>query len=423
MRANPFILALALTFLYFTANGYITLNTAGYSRFDGFTESLVMDSAVGYSRRGFSHDAALPVVSDRWIKAAFPRAAAQDTEHVYLHSPCMAYWLGGLGVLLFGPGDVRWQRVIPMAVNALLLLAFLQGVFSVLTDQRRQLWFIVFFTAVPMGWATLGEFSPNAYAHYVLLALVGILLPVFCPERPALSLRHCVAAGFYGLLAGFFTWDYFFVMALAPLAVACLYHGEWLLKDHALRAAALRLSVFVIAGFVFAQGVHLLQVVIYYGSLGDAVSELGDVGYYRATGDASRYHFLTGLTAIRPCSYCDYIFRLGPLWGRLTLAWHYLISLTASDFGREPVLVLPVLAYVIAAAMYVGVRGDRIMLFRFLGLALVSMTACLLWPMIMENHGVEHTRLIARHFYLVYILLVLFTTECFSDSKDAAPAL
>lgn len=410
---NPFILALLLTCLYFFANSYITINTPGYSRFDGFTESLIHDSASAYAQNGFLRVAALPVISDEWVRKNLPRARIDGTEHVYLHSPCLAYWLGGIGAKLFGTGDVRGLRVIAMAVNALLLFVFFSGVLSVLKDRWRRLLFIVCFTAIPMGWAMLSDFSPNAYAHYVLLALVGVLLPAFSTATRALSRRHYAAAGFYGLLAGFFTWDYFFVMLLTPLAAACLYHGERILKDKDLRTAALVLAAFVAAGSAFAQGIHLLQVVVYYGSLGDAVTELWSVAGYRATGDASEYHFLTGVTANKACSYCDYMLGLGPLWGRLVLAYHYLISLTAHDFGGQQVLIAPVVAYLVAGAAVACSRRDRIIIYRFLALALISTTACLLWPMIMEDHGVAHTRLIARHFYLVYILLALFVIDCF----------
>jgi len=422
-EGNPFILALALTFLFFISNAFIALNTPGYSRFDEFTESLIHDSAIGYVSHGFVHDAGLPVISDQWIKANFPHGRIADTEHIYLHSPCLPYWLAGLGVRLFGASDVRWLRVIPVAINSLLLFVFFQGVFSVLTDRRRQLWFIICFTAIPMGWVMLSDFSPNAYAHYILLALVGVLLPLFHAGQPASSRSHFAVAGFYGFLAACFTWDYFFVMLMAPLAVACLYHGERILRDNELQRLAFNLSAFVAAGFALAQSLHLLEVTAYYGSISHAVTELANVGRYRATGNAAGYHFLTGLTVNKPCSYCNYILKLGPLSGRLVLAWHYLISLTASDFGGQPVLVLPVVAYLIAGAVLAGVCSDRNILYRFLALALVSMVACFLWPMIMEDHGVAHTRLIARHFYVVYILLALLVIDGISGhlkAKDAA---
>jgi hypothetical protein len=41
-------------------------------------------------------------------------------------------------------------------------------------------------------------------------------------------------------------------------------------------------------------------------------------------------------------------------------------------------------------------------------LVFVSLTACLLWLLLMPGHGAAHTAILPRHFYLMYILLVLF---------------
>ncbi len=306
-----------------------------------------------------------------------------------------------------------------MAVNSFLLFVFFTGVFSVLARPAQWRWFLVLFAVIPMGWAEMNGFSPNIYAHYVLMALAGLLLAAFQTEQKNPDGNLYADAAVCGFLGGCFTWDYIFVMILAPLAVASLFHGADVFRKGPLRVLTLQLCVCVAAGFIVAQGIHLLQVAAYYGSLHDAVTELWNVARYRATDDASQYHFLTGLTARRPCDYCDFIAGLGPLKGRAVLAFDYLLAFTAMDFGGHAVLVAPVAVWLVAAALFVCVRGDKKTKGRFFVMAGVAMAACLLWPLLMMNHGFEHTRLLARHFYFVYILLALFVIVNFAGPRPS----
>jgi hypothetical protein len=389
----------------------------GYSSFDLFTESLIRSASLNYAGQGLFHNAGLPTISPDWIKTANPAAVISDTEHVYLHYPSVPYLFAGVETMLFGVGDLRYLRVIPVIINTVLLYIFLRGVFSILAYPTQRRWFLVCFAAIPMGWLQLNGFSPNVYAHYVLMALIGVLLPAFREERPVFSNHLGAVAALYGFFAGCFTWDYIFIVVLAPLAVAALYHGERLYGKAPAGAVALRLSVCIATGFMLAQGLHLLQIAIYDHSFHAAVIEMTRAAFYRGLNLTTGFHPMTGVT-VSPdslCSpYCRHIASLGPIAGRFILAVHYLFLWTAVDSEHHVVLFAPVAAYLIMATAFVVAMGNKILIRRFLALALTSTGVCLLWLLLMPNHGASHTAILPHNFYIIYILISLFIIENFA---------
>jgi hypothetical protein len=58
--------------------------------------------------------------------------------------------------------------------------------------------------------------------------------------------------------------------------------------------------------------------------------------------------------------------------------------------------------------------GNKILIRRFLALALTSTGVCLLWLLLMPNHGASHTAILPHNFYIIYILISLFIIENFA---------
>lgn len=431
LQLTLFLLVLNIGIALLVTHPYRELARLDYSssaanRFvylDTYTESLAEETAENYRRHGLLHHAGLPEVSDEWIKNGFPNTAASSgVDHLYLHYPSVPYLLAGVGAILFGTDKTLDLRAIPLMINAVLLFLFLNGIFSVLEGSRRKI-FVICFAAIPMGWAQMYGFANVNYGHYVLLALIGVMLPLLRDIQPRLSSRHYVAAAVFGFLQGCFTFEYLFVMAAVPVAIACLYHGGAVFKERRLCKTVLWLSADIAVGFCVAQFVHLLQIAVYYGSLLSALKEMWSVCQMRVGGDGSNYHFLTGLS-YEKCADCysTYIAGLGPIVGRLKLLFDYLLSYTAYDSIGRPILIAPIGFYVLFAGTIICERGNDAAKGRFFKTAGISVTACLLWPVIMPNHGADHPFLIAQHFFMAYLMLVLIMIETFVPLRSTAPS-
>jgi hypothetical protein len=416
--------AMLATLCFLTANILLVqiFVKNNYSPFiDPFTEALDYNSAVNHMNLGLFYDAGLPVISNNFLSEAFKTRGvflSDEKYHPYLHCPEADAFIVSIGVRIFGKQDLRYLRIIPALINSALMCIFFTGTLKVITDFRARCWFFAAFTFVPLGWWALHGMPAHAYAHYIVLALIGLLLPALSEISVRPTRGAYAGACAMGFFSGLFLFDYAFIIIMAPAAVAALYHGGNFFTQSSLRRSVFLLSIIIGVGFTFAHILHLLQIAAYYGSVQKAFFELAHVAIYRAKGDVSYYQFVSGFTD-DDCfkgTYCATIAKLGPVTGRFKLIFDYFFHFSAVNDVHKPVLVLPSILYIVAAGFYtLLIRGPANNPYeptkRFLTMVSITVIACMLWLVVMTNHASVHIHLLPQHFYFIYILIVLFIAE------------
>jgi hypothetical protein len=363
---------------------------------DPFSEANALRAGEGYVEQGFSRNYGLPMVGygDQFPETGF---GLQGTA-VYTHYPPGPDLLVGALTKLFGEQRAGRYRSAPLIVGLLSLGAF-AGLLTRAFGALAAAGLLAGCALAPMFSNMMHGLHYQGYALGLFLVELGILIRLLGPRAVDRSARHFAALWALGFLQGWLSFDYCFLVTLAPLPLAILFRPPGALRRTALSILLLG------AGFTLAHGLHFAQVAAYLGGvgpaladlLGSAQSRLGEpswadrlelVGQY-ATVQASRpEYFSWALPLVTIGSLALVILNRGTLTvfepARLRFAWHV-------RRGRS--------AGALAAAWCIS----------------------LLWVAVMWEHALDHTHFVPRHYFLFYFvcLLVPFAGRI-EDPNDAA---
>ncbi len=366
---------------------------------DAFSEANVVRAAEYHAVAGLTSDYGLSnTVYGRQFKREGHRGKGKDAHEVYTHYPPGPDLTASVARLVFGKGELGLFRSIPVAVGILCLAFLAASLLRVLTPTRAA-WVIGGVAILPLTWNMMAGLCYQGYALSLLWAQLGIALRLFARSEGELAQRRALGPAAWwmfglGFLQGWLSFDYFFLVALSPLPIFAAFHA---FGDRAARRHLGMVLLAATGGFAFAHGLHFLQVALYWGSLGEAWTDLMTSAVQR---------FDNSIRNVARVSEEE----LNPLW----LAWRY-VSLYSSHelfFGLPFALCLGGAALLLiprcklpgssAAGPWIWRGGPS----RLVPLAL-ALVVSLLWVMVMRQHSAIHTHFIPRHLFLAWFVALL----------------
>ena len=357
------------------------------SEVDAYSESNAVREVRNFLDRGITADYGLgrPLYPGLYPEQGFAsnatdRAASLTPSGVYTHYPPGPEYLLYAATLVFGPDSLVRLRLLPIA------LCGAATVFFGLALRRR--------FGSPVAWlvmlasASLPSFSDtNDFLHYdgYALALVLVEIGLVMGARAAF-----VPMALIGFAQGWLSFDYCFLITTIPLAYEIAIPKLSPGTQPRLPVAFWR-CVAIGTGFTLAHSLHLLQVWAFFGSLRDALADLGGAAVHRSGADTMPSMLVRGTLTV-------------------ALAWHYFV-------GQFPFGLL-----------FSG-PGEAVPTFRFLGIelgawwllltvaafssrwlvvSLCGVVPSVLWFVVMYQHGFIHRMFIYRHLYFCFFLWALF---------------
>jgi hypothetical protein len=360
---------------------------------DPYSESNALRSALAVLAEGWTANAGLPETT---FGGLHPEAGHLHRfggrQHVDTHYPPGPTWLVAATQLACGERPVSCLRSLPIVVSALgaFLLAF--ALLSTLGMLRG--------LAV-----TLAAFSPPLYSSMMMglhyqghaLALLSIqlaaLLWLFASGRP-LAARDLALAGGLGFVQGWLSFDYFFLVALAPLPLAVLFTD---LREREQRRRLVALVLAGGAGFAFAHALHFLQVAAYLGGVAAAADDLLGVALERADPALSSDE--------QPPDWVGHPWMISSI---------YLFTLSHEHFGFNlgnalllALFILVALRDIDLALPGTGVRLEIDPSARPAWAVVSGLLVSCAWISLMPGHAYDHAHFIPRHLFLLWLVMGL----------------
>jgi hypothetical protein len=391
-----------------------TLRTIGNglsSTADPWTESDTVRAAEGYADLGFLANWGLPdlcygnrfaeVGTKRMLRDGAREAsqwmAANAAEHpsadrlVYTHYPPGPHLILGVSTVLFGPGRIAAYRLVPVSFCVLAILYLWFEMIQALGWLRGGL-AAAAFAVVPMFTDMMHGLSYQGYSLAAVLIELGLCLRI--ARRAAITVAQLAAFAIVGFFQGFLGFDYIFLVALAPACIA-LVDGSFTIT---LRHPMVKASIAAVGGFVAAQVVHFLQVILYFGSVRAAVDDYISIGSFRAMG--TTYDNGAALPS------------------RLQVLGGYLTTYTALPLHIGVGICWLTLLGLVALAALRLVRPGRVPRSAFVA-TVASLAVSSLWVVAMPQYSAQHWHFIPRHYFLalfVPVLAIMKATESWNPA-------
>jgi hypothetical protein len=399
------LLALTITAIGFGQWSTVTSLHNGLSRIaDQWTEADTLRAAQGYAQLGFAANAGLPDLcfgeqfSDigtkkllrddlgryaAWEAGALSyRADKVDSQRfIYTHYPPGPHWLAGAMTKALGTGKTNLYRILPVALG-LFAIAYLACEMAASIGLWPAAISLLFFAALPMFTNMMHGLSYQGYAFALLLIQLALCLRM-CREGLSTGLWWLV--GFVGFMQGWLGFDYFFLVAAAPLAV-------WLALRTSMSARQVVLSCAVgVLGYCLANTLHFIEVVSYYGSVKAALNDLTAVAHYRSAGAV-----LDGGKSADPA---------------LVVLWDYLATYTALPMFLNASILLLCASGVAVLLLMRRAFGNTTLLRPLLAIGLsIAIASC--WVVLMPQHSAQHWHFIPRHYFLpVFVIALVIAAE------------
>jgi len=377
---------------------------------DPYSESNAIRAALAVLERGWTANAGLP---ESTFGGLYPETGHfrryQGQTHIDTHYPPGPTWLTAAMKLGCGERPISCLRALPITVSALgaFVLAF---ALMVSLGAPRGLAAALGAFAVPLYSNMMLGLHYQGYALALLSIQLGALLSFFSSARALRALDLLLVAGL-AFLQGWLSFDYFFLVTLAPLPIAVLF-SDLREREPCRRTFALVLAG--AAGFALAHALHFLQVVAYYGDLATAAKDLLSVAFERADPTLSTY-------------------KPPPEWASdpwmMSSIFLFVLSEREAHFGFR--LGWPLLA---ALAMLSLLRGARLRLpgtelrlvvdpsarpaWAILAAVLVSCA----WISVMPGHAHTHPHFIPRHLFLAWFVMIVALLCAFRLEADRPAA-
>jgi hypothetical protein len=321
-----------------------------------------------------------------------------SSEGVYTHYPPGPEYLAYAAARVFGLTPVSRLRLVPITIGWVAMICL--G----LSVRRR------FGTAA--GWLVMAAcaVTPTVWDGFVGLHAQGYASALLMIEL-ALAIDRGSgrwAFALLGFLQGWLTFDYFFLVALTPLAVELAipridpdYRPRWRL--------ALTRSLLASGGFAAAHAFHFVQVWAYLGTFAAALNDFRNSAAHRAGiplfDEAGLYWIVVNLNlfsyfvGMHPVSLSPEVpdFDLQPEWGTfrflgLSLGpWWFLVTvglLIGHLMTQNRQLATIVRGWSVVCGAGAGISS--------------------VWFIVMVNHGYIHRHFLYRHQFILFFLMILF---------------
>ena len=327
-----------------------------------------------------------------WLKHESAAEIAEELSHqlrpsgVYTHYPPGPEYLLYLDEAVLGPEPVSRLRLLPIAIGAA------ATVFYGLSLRRRfgstVAWSVILASLTVASFSNAyTSLSLYGYALALLLVEIGVAIGLNSLRWPFLVL---------GFLQGWLSFDYFFLVTLAPLAVEASlpvieprYDARWRLAVERCFLAGF--------GFGLAHLLHLSQVWAYYGSLSQAIGDLQDSARYRAVGEQNlengwsgtvianlNHHLFLG-HPFNSAKFLVFGLPLGALWILIALVF---LAVGIARFRNGP--------------------GAFNLLERWALMGAIGVVASCAWHVVMAAHAHFHYAFNYRHLILCFELWAIF---------------
>lgn len=371
---------------------------------DGYSEADAIRSGQGYCRDGFLANVGLPNVA---FGDAFPdKGSKKDlwgpfrNRFIYTHYPPLPNLMAGAVMKVVGTDDVVALRFWPIAVTAICI-----GLFGLLLVRKlgpsNALIAFLPLAALPMFSNMMHGLHYQGYAMALLFLQVGLTLAALSADLPP-SRRLIVAVGFLGLVQGWLSFDFVFLVSLAGVPLALV---ERPLRRQGARLPLLALLAAPALGFTLACVAHYLQVAAFYGSFAEATRDFFSTATSRLHTEKSGLWQLIG-------TYMDVL--AAPKYAAIDVWWLVgaagVLAVTTRRVrlgGRTPAGT---------TIIWDGHEGYP--------LAFASAFAIsFLWIGVMRDHAANHLHFIPRHLlFFLFVCLYLVARGLRFEKGDGSAA-
>jgi len=312
-----------------------------------------------------------------------------SSEGVYTHYPPGTEYLAYAAARMFGPNPVSHLRVVPIMIGWLAMTCL--GLSLRRRFEPTVGWLMMgAFAVTPTVWDGFVGLSPHAYAPALLMIELAVVIG-WAGGLWALAVL--------GFLQGWLTFDYFFLVALTPLAVELAM--PWIDLDYRPRwRLALTRTLLASGGFTAAHCLHFVEVWAYWGSFVAALNDFKSAAVHRAGVawlDEAQLYWAAILSNVISYFVGMHPVSLSPQWGTFRFAgvslgpWWFLVtvSLLIGHFLTRSQQVSAIL------------RGWSVVCGAGAGVSSI-------WFLVMVNHGHIHRHLLYRHQFVLLFLMILF---------------
>lgn len=378
----------------------------GLSPVDAYSESNALREVDGFRAQGLTHNAGLGNVlfGPRYPEHGFA-ASSEDRVHsvtpsgIYTHYPPGPEYLLYLSEAVFGSEPVWRLRLLPLVCSGAATIFF--GL-----SLRRRFGPLAAWLVLAASLAVVPLHDANSSVHFLGYGLALLLVEI------GIAIGHGRLRVPFALLAfaqGWLSFDYVFLVVLAPLAVELALWRTCPGHRPRLRLAAGRCA-FAAAGFAFAHALHFGEVWAYYGSLGDAVADLRNSARYRANGQEVMNATQRLTTAVELLHW--YVISTCPV---SIPVWHPVQDVCTLPSFRVLGLTLGpwwLLVAVVSLADNTWRRirrlGQREFLRDWYILGVIGIASSCVWWVVMQGHSLQHPHLLYRHLNVCFLLWTMF---------------
>lgn len=370
---------------------------------DGFSESNVIRGAESFADLGFLKYAGLPdaCYGNTWKEDGFPAYIAREGQktdagylipsarfpvspdhYVYTHYPPGPEWIAGIITTLFGKKHFFLLRAFPVGFGLLAIAIFAVFLWRQV-GPPMSVAVMAMLAATPMFTNMMHGLHYQGYAQSLLLVQIAVLGSFFAGAGTHRR-RYLILLCLIAFAQGYMSFDYCFLVTFAAIPICCFAAPGPGKNGLARLAWAVAVAGL---GFSAAHAVHFAQVAVYYGSFAKALEDFAGAGNLR-------------LQSV-------------PL---LALASQYGWQLLYDGrffypFAQYVILAAPITFLLQAAARLAGADVPNLhrprLMWRFCGV-LSALLICSGWIAVMRQHASMHTHFLPRHFFLLYLCLVLF---------------
>ena len=335
-------------------------------------------------------------------------------EGVYTHYPPGPEYLAYVAAKLFGPSPVSRMRIVPLVFSWTAVLFFgltLRQRFGALTG-----WLLMAAClTMPMFHDAETFLHAAGYAFALLLVEIALCL------RPG---RQLLPLALIGFVQGWMTFDYVFLVVLAPAAIALALPRMNLGETLDLRLAARRCLASA-AGFTLAHLMHFAEVAAYFGSLPAALHDLAGAAALRA-GAEQAGGILQHLRDVMLVLDYYYIDTLPAFWSSAQVTatnphpWQALRFLGITPGSWWLVVTLALVGGSVWSARRSASAERSTLLGDWMFVSLCGFVPSALWLVVMVNHAIEHHHFLYRHLFFAFFLWLLFVVTAAGKRRRVA---
>jgi hypothetical protein len=332
-------------------------------------------------------------------------------DGVYTHYPPGPEYLTYVAAKLLGSEPVSRLRLLPIAIG------WAAMIFAGLAVRRRfgplAGWLVMAALAItPAVNDVYVGLHSQGYALALMLCELGIAIGIGAASLPFAVL---------GFLQGWLSFDYVFLICLAPLLIETamphidtLYQSRWRL--------AWRRTALTAAGFTFAHILHFAQVWAFWGNFSVAFNDIVAAASYRAGAtEGILGHIRSAIQLLNnyyvgehPLS--PYVFPVADEWSPAWVTFRFL----GLALGPWWVIITVVLAF---RQFLSRTEAARALADDWLRVSAPGILVSSSWFMVMVNHGLFHQPIIYRQLFLGFFVCILFGAVRISRRLAEAPVL